>query len=167
MAQRKRKNNRLRSLEKRFPALMQAKLVLIFVIIIAAFTIPLVRVMILGVKEKSGYTKIILDQSGYDSRLIPFKRGDIVDRNGTKMATSERVYNVILDEYVMNDNDDNVNPTLDILRDFFHVSDEKINEVLNDGIDSRYNIMATGISYEDAKEFEKIDEDDKNYPNVS
>ena len=41
--------------------------------------------------------KSVLDQQVYDSRAIPFKRGDIVDRNGTKLATSERVYNLILD----------------------------------------------------------------------
>lgn len=35
------------------------------------------------------------------SRSIPFKRGDIVDTNGTKLATSERVYNVILDAKVL------------------------------------------------------------------
>ncbi len=33
----------------------------------------------------------------YNNRTIPFKRGDIVDRNGTKLATSERVYNVVVD----------------------------------------------------------------------
>ena len=44
------------------------------------------------------YSKIVLDQQQYQSRTIPFKRGDIVDRNGTKLATSQRVYNVILDD---------------------------------------------------------------------
>ena len=52
------------------------------------------------------YTRIVLDQQQYDSRTIPFKRGDIVDRNGTKMATSERVYNVILDVKVMTSDED-------------------------------------------------------------
>ncbi len=37
----------------------------------------------------------------YMSQSIPFKRGDIVDTNGTKLATSERVYNVILDAKVL------------------------------------------------------------------
>lgn len=43
--------------------------------------------------------------------MIAFKRGDIVDRNGTKMATSERVYNVILDVAVMMDKKEYIEPT--------------------------------------------------------
>ena len=35
--------------------------------------------------------------------MIAYQRGDIVDRNGTRLATSERVYNVILDVVVMTD----------------------------------------------------------------
>ena len=42
----------------------------------------------------------------------PIRRGDIVDRNGTKLATSERVYNVILDvKAMLSDDDDYVEPT--------------------------------------------------------
>ena len=41
-------------------------------------------------------------QQQYDSRTIPFKRGDILDRNGNILATSEKMYNVILDCHVVN-----------------------------------------------------------------
>ena len=41
-------------------------------------------------------------QQKYDSRVIPFKRGDITDRNGVVLATSEKVYKVILDCKVVN-----------------------------------------------------------------
>ena len=45
------------------------------------------------------YNKIVLSQrqQEYESRTIPYRRGDIVDRNGTYLATSEKVYNLIID----------------------------------------------------------------------
>ena len=88
---------------KKFPKFMQKKLVLLYGVIILAFVVLIGRITYINVTKGSKYTKVVLDQQNYDSRVIAFKRGDIVDRNGTKMATSERVYNVILDVAVMMD----------------------------------------------------------------
>ena len=48
------------------------------------------------------YEKIVLSQQKYDSTIIPFQRGNIVDARGTVLATSVDVYNVILDCKVLN-----------------------------------------------------------------
>ena len=91
---------------------MQKKLVILYVGIILAFAGLVVRITYINAASGEEYTKIVLDQQQYDSRTIPFKRGDIVDRNGTKMATSERVYNVILDVKVMTSDEDSIEPTI-------------------------------------------------------
>ena len=65
---------------------MQKKLVLLFVTIILAFVILVGRITYINASNGSDYTKIVLDRQQYDSRTIPFKRGDIVDRNGTKIG---------------------------------------------------------------------------------
>ena len=72
------------------------------------------------------YTRIVLDQQQYDSRTIPFKRGDIVDRNGTKMATSERVYNVILDVKVLTSDKDCIESTIQVLKDCFGIEEDQV-----------------------------------------
>jgi hypothetical protein len=93
MAVKKRKKSRFEFLTRKFPLRMQRKLVmLLFVAIILAFVVLIGRITYINVTKGSKYTKVVLDQQNYDSRVIAFKRGDIVDRNGTKMATSERVY---------------------------------------------------------------------------
>ena len=74
---------------------MQKKLVILFMLILLAFVILIGRITYINASEGENYTKIVLDQQQYTSRTIPFKRGDIVDSNGTKFATSERVYNVM------------------------------------------------------------------------
>ena len=94
---------------------MQKKLVSLFLAIILAFVILVLRITYINASSGASYTKVVLDQQQYNSRTIPFKRGDIVDRNGTKIATSERVYNVILDVEVMLSDKDNVEPTIRVL----------------------------------------------------
>lgn len=145
---------------------MQEKLVMLFMAIILAFVVLVGRITYINASKGSGYTKIVLDQQQYDSRVIPFKRGDIVDRNGTRIATSERVYNVILDVYVMMSDEDYIEPTIKVLQDCFGVSEESVREVMESDPDSRYEIMATDVSYEKAQEFEAIENDTENYPNV-
>ena len=73
---------------------MQRKLVMLFMAIVLAFVVLIGRITYINATRGSQYTRIVLDQQNYDSRVIPYKRGDIVDRNGTRIATSERVYNV-------------------------------------------------------------------------
>ena len=122
MAGRNRKRNRFKFLTKKFPIRMQRKLVMLFMAVILAFVVLIGRITWINASRGSSYTKVVLDQQNYDSRVIAYKRGDIVDRNGTKLATSERVYNVILDVAAMTDNgekDDYIEPTKAVLKECF------------------------------------------------
>ena len=146
---------------------MQKKLVLLFVAIILAFVFLIGRITYINAANGEDYTRIVLDQQQYDSRTIPFKRGDIVDRNGTKMATSERVYNVILDVKVMTSDEDSIEPTIQALKDCFEIDEEEVRDLIEESLSSRYNILKKGVDYETYKKFEAIDEDDENYPDVA
>ena len=152
--------------KRKFTKLMQKKLVLLFVGIILAFAVLAGRITYINAAEGDQYSKQVLDQQQYGSRIIPFKRGDIVDRNGTKLATSQRVYNVILDIKVMTSEEDYIEPTIQVLGDCFGIADTDIRSLMEENPESRYTILLKGISYEKAKEFEAIDADNKNYPNV-
>ena len=167
MAGRKRKKNRFGFLTKKFPVRMQRKLVMLFMAIILAFVALVGRVTYINVTRGSSYTKIVLDQQNYSSRVIPYKRGDIVDRNGTRIATSERVYNVILDVVVLTSDEKNIDPTIQVLEDCFGISEQTVRDVIEENPESRYVIMETDVDYETAQKFNEIDDDDENYPNVA
>lgn len=152
---------------KKFSKNMQKKLVLLFVAIILAFVFLIGRITYINAANGEDYTRIVLDQQQYDSRTIPFKRGDIVDRNGTKMATSERVYNVILDVKVMTSDEDSIEPTIQVLKDCFEIDEEEVRDLIEESPSSRYNILKKGVDYETYKKFEAIDEDDEKYPDVA
>lgn len=153
-------------LRKKFPKFMQKKLVILYVGIILAFAGLVVKITYINASSGEEYTKIVLDQQQYDSRVIPYKRGDIVDRNGTKLATSERVYNVVLDVKAMLSDEDYVEPTKQVLKDCFGIEEETVDSLIENNPDSRYSVLVKGIDYETAQKFNEIDEDDENYPDV-
>ena len=166
MAERKRKKSRFEFLTKRFPLRMQRKLVMLFMAVILAFVVLIGRITYINVTKGNKYTKVVLDQQNYDSRVIAFKRGDIVDRNGTKMATSERVYNVILDVAVMTDKEEYIEPTKEVLKECFGIEESVVDDLVENSPESRYKILAQDIDYATAQKFKAIDEDNENYPNV-
>lgn len=163
---RRKKRNRFHFLTKRFPIRMQRKLVLVFIVIILAFVVLIGRITWINITKGSKYTKIVLDQQNYNSRVISYKRGDIVDRNGTRLATSERVYNVILDVKVMTDKKEYIEPTKEVLKDCFGIEESTVDQLIEDRPESQYEVLAKGIDYDTAQKFKKIDEDNEKYPNV-
>lgn len=165
MSKRK-KRNAFHFLKRKFSKIMQKKLVLLFSLVVLAFAILIGRIIQINAMNGEKYTKVVLDQQQYDSRVIPFRRGDIVDRNGTKLATSERVYNVILDVKAMLEKDEYQEPTIKVLKDCFGIAEEDVEELVESSPESRYNILLKGVDYNTAKEFEAIDEDEEKHPNV-
>ncbi len=171
----KKKQSRMKYLRHKFPKKMQKKLVVLFVAIVLAFVGLIVKITHINATNGERYTKIVLDQQQYNSREIPFKRGDIVDRNGTIIATSERVYNVILDANVMLSGKDEekksatIMQVKEVLREAFGIEASAIDEVIAEKPDSRYNIMKKRVSYADAQKYEAlkqevyVDENDKEH----
>ncbi|GFI37058.1 stage V sporulation protein D [Lachnospiraceae bacterium] len=162
MARKKRK----RFFKKKFNKVMQKKLVMLFVAIVLVFIFLVGRITYINAASGDRYTKVVLDQQQYDSRSIPFKRGDIVDRNGTKIATSERIYNVILDMKVMLSNDKYIEPTMAVLKECFGIEEETVRELMETNPTGRYNILKKGVDYNTASKFNEINEDYKNHPYV-
>ena len=152
--------------KKKISNLMQKKLVMLFVAIILAFVFLIGWITIINASKGEKYTKVVLDQQQYNNHTIPFKRGDIVDRNGTKLATSERVYNVIVDAEVLTSKKKYMNPTLNALKKCFDLKKKAVRKQVKKNSKSRYLVLKTGVSYEDAQKFTKISENTEKNPNV-
>lgn len=137
---------------------MQEKLAItVFVIMLALFALTAVLYKI--VKENNEeYTKVVLSQhSTYDSRVIPYRRGDIVDRNGTYLATSDKVYNLILDPVqIYEREEDYLNPTVNALVEIFGYDRNELLETLMDHRESRYLRYERRMAYEKKEAFEAL-----------
>lgn len=104
---------------KKFSIKMQKKLVVLFVMVLLAFAGLVVRLRWITKEDGAEYTKQVLSQQRYDSTTLPFRRGDIVDAKGTKLASSEKVYNLVIDSYVMQYKEEYLEPTLEALQTNF------------------------------------------------
>ena len=117
----------------------------------------LVVVLYRMIKDKNeDYTQIVLNQhSSYDSRTIPYRRGDIVDRNGTYLATSEKVYNLILDPNQINQDKENyLEPTVSALCEVFGYDRADILVTISANENSYYVPYEKQISADKKEEFE-------------
>lgn len=117
-----------------------------------------VRITYINASEGNQYKKQVLSQSQqkYDSRVIPFKRGDIKDRNGAVLATSEKVYKVILDCKVVNYDEKYVEPTINAMVELLGLEEELVRDKLEneETRDSQYQIMKVNVPITEKKKFE-------------
>lgn len=105
---------------KKFTSSMQKKLVVLFFIVLLAFAYLIIRIANINRDNGEAYKKQVLAQQSYDSMTLPYKRGSIEDKNGTVLAYSEKVYNLIVDAKLMSVDDGiHVEPTLNVLQKAF------------------------------------------------
>lgn len=152
---------------KKFSRGMQKKLVVLFAAVIVIFLCLVGRITYINAESGAAYEKKVLEQQNYSSRIIPYRRGDIEDRNGTILATSERVYNVILDAKVLLSDEENVEPTKAALLKVFGISSEDVGEVLDKTPNSRYTILLKNVSYNTAQTWTALESDSTEGADIS
>ncbi len=140
---------------KRFLARMQNKLFVMAVIFTLLFLLLVARMLYINLKDGKRYEKIVLAQQSYDSIEIPYRRGDILDRNGTQLATSEKVYNLIMEPKNVLQSDKVKSATIKALHQYFDITEEAVNEALKDD-KSLYKKMLKKLSYEQVEPFNKF-----------
>ena len=125
---------------------------------LALFVLVLVIANIIRTRG-SEYSKTVLGQQDYNSTILPFKRGTIMDRNQTVLAASEQVYNLILDPSVIySGNENDIAATLAALNAVFGYSADEIGTVLSANPESAYIRYARELSVEQKEAFEAYEE---------
>lgn len=157
---RAKKNKRLTKLtDRKLNGKMRRKLVWVLGAVMLALVGLSIRITYINSTQGEKYKKQVLTQSQqqYESRTIPFKRGDILDANGTVLATSEKVYNVILDCKVVNSDKKYIEPTVNALVTVLGMDEEVVREKLEgeDTKASQYQIIMKSVPITDKKDFEE------------
>lgn len=142
---------------KKFNRKMRAKLIVLFSVFL------LVLCGLIGVltyiESTSGdkYEKKVLSMQAYDSKTIPYQRGDIIDSSGTVLATSVAVYNVILDCSQMTYKEEYIQPTIQALTECFpELRAEELNTYAREKKDSKYIVLAKKLPYDDIQSFVEL-----------
>lgn len=145
---------------------MQKKLVVLFFFVLSAFVGLSVRLILINRDNGEQYKRQVFSQQRYDSRVIPYKRGDIVDAKGTKLAVSEKVYNVILDTKLVREKEEYINDTLQALQSCFKFDIAKIRTYIAENPTSQYYVLAKKLSYDEISPFVELQNDKENNPNI-
>lgn len=147
---------------------IKQKLALVFALIVVALIGVDVRLAYINKTSGDKYTKKVLAQQDTNSTTLPYRRGDILDRNGTILATSEKVYNLILDPKVLLQNQDKedadkdcVEPTIQALVQYFGLDESELRTTLSEKKDSSYVILQKQLTKDEISDFKAAQEDEK------
>lgn len=141
---------------------MRKKLVMLFCAVLLALVALTARITYINATSGSKYKKQVLSQAQqrYENRVLPARRGDIYDRNGNLLATSNKVYNVILDCKAVNEKEEYTEPTVRALVDILGLDEKEIRSRLSaeDTKNSQYQILKKQLSMDEKKAFEEATE---------
>lgn len=146
---------------------MQKKLVILFIMVLLAFVGLIFRLFKIENDNQSAYQKKILSQQKYDSVTIPYKRGNIEDVNGSLLAVSEKVYNVVVDNKVMLADEENVEPTVRALVDCFGIDETELRKSIEEKPDLQYYVWKKKLTYDEISGFKELQADKENNPNIN
>ena len=146
--------------QKKINHMMKGKLVGLFAVVLLALVCLLGRITYINAISGNKYKKQVLTQAQqkYESNILPAKRGDIYDRNGNILATSNKVYNVILDCKAVNSEEgDYVEPTVRALTEVLGMDEDDIRSRLTSEKtkNSQYQIIKKQLSMDDKKKFDE------------
>lgn len=137
---------------------MQRKLVVLFFAVLLAFACLIFRIAHINRDNGEAYKKQVLAQQAYDSATLPYKRGSIEDRNGTVLAYSEKVYNLIVDSKLMNVDDGvHVGPTVEVIKKAFgELNDDRVGTYVNTNKTASYKKFLKQIRSDRVENFNAI-----------
>lgn len=138
--------------KRKFIKKMKGKLTFITGVVVVCFAVVAGKLIYINVKEGKKYEQRVLTQQGYSSKVIPYKRGDILDANGNVLATTKKVYNLVLEPKNILEKEEGKTATINALKMYFGYTDSEIMDLLADK-ESYYTIAKKGLEYSEVKEY--------------
>lgn len=142
---------------------MQRKLLIIFGVVTLLLIFVSIKIIRINLSKGHDYSKAVYDNFKYDSRTIPARRGDITDRNGTILAYSTKVYNLILDAKVLLSDEKYREPTVSALLEYFELDEKELNDFIDENVKkkeqnqtvSSYKRLLLELKKEDIEPFDE------------
>lgn len=140
---------------RRFGRKMKKRLLIAMGAFLAVFAVLIFNLINITVSKGAKYEQNVLAQQGYSSTVIPYRRGDIIDANGTVLASTKKVYNLILEpKNILNPiNKDATDVTKNAIKQYFGFTDAELNKLLSNE-NSYYEIAKKKLEYEEVKPFQ-------------
>ena len=116
------------------------------------------RLVYFSVAKNKTYEKKVLAQQNYQSQTLPYKRGDILDRNGNTLATSQKLYSLVLEPKNILRTEQTQKNALNALTKYMDLDRDDLLSYIKDNKDSYYSVYKKDMKYSevaDLKDFLK------------
>nr|WP_207640411.1 penicillin-binding protein 2 [[Eubacterium] cellulosolvens] len=164
----RRRERRLR--KRRLSGKSKKKLTGLFMIVVVIMFCLALKIAKINATDGQRYSEIVMTQAqqSYQTKTIPFQRGNITDRNGTLLATSNKVYNLMLDitdvntlvEVGTGEGGTGASqkpvyraPTIQALHDVFGLEESEVAAIIDnpENAENRYYTLKKGFSVTEKK----------------
>lgn len=142
--------------QKFFTKKKKEKISVLFGIALAAFVVLNGTIVWIQNVKGEEYEKKVLSQQNFTNTTIPFRRGDIKDCNGTTLATSQKVYKLIFDcKLINNQTEGIINATVSTVAEYFpNQTESALRQQLVDNANRAYVILEKDMTYDQIKDFQ-------------
>ncbi len=138
---------------KKFLQSMKKRLSIVVLLIMAAFVVVAGWIVGLNVVHGAEFREAVMVNQNYTSEPIKYKRGDILDTNGALLATSQKVYDLVLEPFNIVEYDKQKDITIAALKKYFGLSDAEISNYIGDGSSKYKPTDKKKIPYDQVKPF--------------
>lgn len=141
---------------KRLNDAMKRRTMIVCGIIALLFVLLIGRLIYFSVFKNGIYKRQVLSQQNYSSETLPYKRGDILDRDGNTLATSQKMYTLVLEPKNILRSKEVQKATIDALHKYMKLDEDKLLKFIKRHKDSCYSVYREELSYSqiaDLKDF--------------
>ena len=140
---------------------MKKRTIIACAFIALLFVIVIGRLTYFSVIKNDMYKRQVLSQQKYSSTTLPYKRGDILDRDGNVLATSQKMYTLILEPKNILKNEDTENATIDSLHKYMNLDKKALRKYIKQRPNSYYAVYKNELSYSDIADLKTFLASDK------
>ncbi|MCR4715800.1 MAG: penicillin-binding protein 2 [Lachnospiraceae bacterium] len=147
--------------KRRVNARMLKRLAIVVFCVFGVYIAVVVALANYQIKDTDTYKKSALTRQDYSSQTLYYRRGDILDRKGSFLATSKKIYNLVLEpkniieskKFKADDEHTYQDITIDAIDKYFDINKSELEDVLNENPNSFYYVAKTKLTYEDVCDY--------------
>lgn len=136
----------------RFQAKMKTKTKVCMAFVFVGLCVVVGKLIFIVGDAGKRYEQLVLEQQKYTSVSVPYRRGDILDTNGTILATNKKVYNLVIEPKNILWRDEYKEATVNALKQYFYLTDAELDTYLANE-NSYREVVKKDLEYEDVKPF--------------
>lgn len=154
---RKKQPKKIRRVKKQ----MLGHLFFVVALLLIGFGVVIGNLVKYQIKDTAVYKKKVLSQQKYSSTTLNYRRGDIVDRKGSYLATSTKIYNLVLEpknilkskDYKKSKTVTYKDITIQALYKYFAFKQGEVEQILEEKPDSYYYIAFKDLTYDEVSAY--------------